>query len=272
MRSLIKNIATGVVFLSMALMHVYFVLLLLAKPALAAQMASPAQQEVDVVEKTVEASDSDINIKMDLKDGITVKGLKGALKQLKHMDANSENGKVEITEDGIKFTKSTEGDNSDTVSISTPHMASTISDILEDVVVPVVLFLCIFGFAAYAVHAKQRTRREYLETIKALAQSGQPIPPELMNSMNAGIGSGKLLAPGKGNYDSNALQGVRYIFYGIGISGMMILLSKGEIAYAIGFFFIVMGAFHIYTSQLEQKQKPIETPATPTATTTTPQL
>ena len=62
---------------------------------------------------------------------------------------------------------------------------ATVGMVLESVLVPIVLFLCAFGFGAYVIYAKHRTRREYLETIKTLVQNGQPVPPELLSGLGS---------------------------------------------------------------------------------------
>jgi predicted membrane protein len=262
MTQMIKNVTAFMGFGFVAFMHLYFVLILLAKPALAEEKA----QKV-VVETTAAVEDSEEE-KMVLKNV--------ASKQFK-FKINDEEGSIRIDKNGIQISKveSGDGENGDDVatvvsSFKNLNKTNEWADILEDVLVPIVLFLSAFGFAGYYVYAKSRTRRDYLDTIKALAQSGQPIPPELLANMNATVGGGKTPSAGQTPYDANTMQGVKYIFWGIGIAGMMTLISNGNIAYAIGFLFIMMGAFHIYTSQMMQKQKATDTTAATTSEIKTP--
>ncbi len=253
MTQVFKNVSLAATFGFVFCMHVFFVLLLMAKPVLAEE----TEQEVTQVESTTTESVDKNAEKTQLKE-----------KEF-NFSINGEKGTIKVGKNGVQISHEESEDGEDgfagvVSNIEKLNKASVWSDVLEDVLVPIVLFLCVFGFAGYAVYSKSRTRREYLETIKAFAQSGQPIPPELLNNMNAAVGGGKILAPGKTQYDANAIRGVKYIFFGIGFAGMMMLISEGHIGYAIGFLFITMGAFHIYTSQAMQKQKTTDTVATPT--------
>lgn len=257
MKQLLKNISATIAFGTVAFMHVYFVLLLLAKPALAENQNTT---KTETVEKKQPTLDED------------------ATKEFQ-FNMNGAKGTVKLNKNGIQITSDEtddksvddEDDDSENIKISkkmisVPVMAAGVMEDLEDIVVPVVLFLSAFGFAAYVVYAKSRTRREYLETVRALAQSGQPIPPELLSNMNATINGGKMWNPAKTTYDANAAQGIKYIFWGVGFAGFMMCLNRGSFAMAIGFLFIVMGAYHIYISQMMQKQKLTETVATPPPT------
>lgn len=259
-----------------AFMHVYFVLLLLAKPALAEEKV----QKV-LVETTAGTGAATVTpTPPDASDAATESADEGKM-VLKNMGSkqfkfklNDEEGTIKIDKNGIQISKvgSDEDEGGEDVatvvsSIKNLNKTNEWADILEDVLVPIVLFLSAFGFAGYFVYAKSRTRRDYLDTIKALAQSGQPIPPELLANMSATVGAVKPSSAGQTVYDANAMQGAKYIFWGIGIAGMMTLISNGNIAYAIGFLFIMMGAFHIYTSHMLQKQK-----ATDTTSATTPEI
>lgn len=264
-----------------AFMHVYFVLLLLAKPALAEEKAQKVLVETTagtgaatVTPTPPDASDAATESAYD--DKMVLKNM--GSKQFK-FKINDEQGSIKIDKNGIQISKveSGESDNGDDVatvvsSFKNLNKTNEWADVLEDVLVPIVLFLSAFGFAGYYVYAKSRTRRDYLDTIKALAQSGQPIPPELLANMNATVGGIKTPSAGQTSYDANTMQGVKYIFWGIGIAGMMTLISNGNIAYAIGFLFIMMGAFHIYSSQMLQKQKATDTTAATQMQIKTPEI
>jgi hypothetical protein len=277
MTQVIKNVSAFMGFGFVAFLHVYFVLLLLAKPALAEEKTQKVVVETtatgasSVSAAAAEPSESvAAESETSEDDGKMVLKNMGS-KQFK-FKINDEEGTIKIDKNGIQISQagSDEKEEEDTAAVVSSYKdlnkTNLWADILEDVLVPIVLFLSAFGFAGYFVYAKSRTRRDYLETIKALAQSGQPIPPELLANMNATMGGTKLNSAGQTHYDANAIQGVKYIFWGIGIAGMMLLFKVG-VAYAIGFLFIVMGAFHIYTSQMIQKQK-----ATDTTAATTPEI
>ncbi len=277
MTQMIKNVTAFMGFGFVAFMHVYFVLLLLTKPALAEDKVqtvavettatgastSSATPTPSTTSDSAAATESKVNDNVVDDNEFTFK-------------INDKKGTVRIDKSGIQISNFKKGNDEDEAGDDVAAVVSSLknlnktnewANILEDVLVPIVLFLSAFGFAGYFVYAKSRTRRDYLETIKALAQSGQPIPPELLANMNATVGGGKTPLAGQTPYDANTMQGVKYIFWGIGIAGMMTLISNGNIAYAIGFLFIMMGAFHIYTSQMMQKQK-----ATDTTAATTPEI
>ncbi len=283
MTQMIKNVTAFMGFGFVAFMHVYFVLLLLAKPALAEEkvqkvvvetMAADAGSVPTPPTPPSPTTDRDSAGEDADDDKMVLKNM--GSKQF-NFKINDEKGMIKIDKNGIQISevKSDEDEDGDDVatvvsSFKNLNKTSEWADVLEDVLVPIVLFLSAFGFAGYYVYAKSRTRRDYLDTIKALAQSGQPIPPELLANMNATVGSSKTPSAGQTPYDANTMQGVKYIFWGIGIAGMMTLISNGNIAYAIGFLFIMMGAFHIYTSQMMQKQKATDTTAATTPETKTP--
>ena len=274
MTQIIKNVTAFMGFGFVAFMHVYFVLLLLAKPALAEEKVQKVVVETTAADASAvpthptppspptdrdsaAATESKVNDNVVDDNEFTFK-------------INDKKGTVRIDKSGIQISNFKKGNDEDEASDDLAAVVSSLgkhgafnkwSMILQNVLVPIVLFLSAFGFAGYFVYAKSRTRRDYLETIKALAQSGQPIPPELLANMNATVGGGKTPLAGQTPYDANTMQGVKYIFWGIGIAGMMTLISNGNIAYAIGFLFIMMGAFHIYTSQMMQKQKATDTTA-----------
>ncbi len=272
MIQIIKNTTTAFAFVTVIFMHIYFVLILLAKPALATEVEvkQPAAKAATTVTETkaVVEGEDEINIKLDLKNGLTVKGLADVVQKLEALDKKKK-GSFKIDENGVQITGMTDdetetGDKDESVTPYPVRMARGLISQLAEIIVPSLFFICVFGFAGYMVYAKNRTRREYLETIRTLAQSGQPIPPDLLTSMNSKSSMGKVLAPDRDKYDANAIQGIKYIFLGIGFCGFMILISEGHVAYAIGFLFIVIGAFHIYTSQLIQKQKTTDVAATTT--------
>ncbi len=274
MTQIIKNVSAFMGFGFVAFMHVYFVLLLLAKPALAEEKTQKVVVETSATKTNSNPPANTLNMNGADEERSTLKTL-GSKKF--NFKINDEKGTIKIDKNGIQISQvdsdesedAETGDDVATVVSSFKNLNKTSqwADILEDVLVPIVLFLSAFGFAGYVVYAKSRTRRDYLETIKALAQSGQPIPPELLSNMNSTVGGAKPPFAGPMTYDANAMQGAKYIFWGIGIAGMMTLISNGNIAFAIGFLFIMMGAFHMYTSHMMQKQKATDTPAA-----TTPEL
>lgn len=268
MTQLIKNMSAFVGFGFVAFMHVYFVLLLMAKPALAEEKTQNVVVETSAsgasVTTTAPADARDTTDKSDAEEPREV--LKNLGSKQFNFKINDEKGTIKIDKNGIQISQTDSDDKEDMPNVMSSfknlNKTNQWVDVLEDVLVPIVLFLSAFGFAGYFVYAKSRTRRDYLETIKALAQSGQPIPQELLNSLNSTMGGGKVLSPNKNQFDTNAIQGVKYIFWGIGFIGCMILLEQVGFIAAVGFVFITMGAFHIYTTQNMQKPKTADTVAT----------
>lgn len=264
MTQLIKNMSAFVGFGFVAFMHVYFVLLLMAKPALAEEKAHNV-----VVETSATGASVTTTAPADADEEREV--LKSLGSKQFNFKINDEKGTIKIDKNGIQISQTDSDDKEDMANVMSSfknlNKTNQWVDVLEDVLVPIVLFLSAFGFAGYFVYAKSRTRRDYLETIKVLAQSGQPIPQELLNSLNSTMSGGKVLAPNKSQFDTNAIQGVKYIFWGIGFIGCMILLEQVGFIAAVGFVFITMGAFHIYTTQNMQKPKTADTVATTTPET-----
>lgn len=269
-------------------MHVYFALLVSAKPALAATEATDkAPVKVGVVKQdgqkqvTVEtavqdedaqvagtatnessnddneesSSEKGISISINAKDGINIKG-EGAEKILAKLKALEDK-----YEDG--------DDDSDRAVVAST--SGSISKTLENVLVPIVLFALAFGFASYVVYAKQKNRKETLDTIRTMAQNNQPIPPELLANLK---GTRDAFVSAKGYGDVNSIQGVKYVFIGIGLGGFLLLLDAGYVAGALGFIFIVIGVFNLVKSRLMEKHLEAEekAAATPPAApvTTTP--
>lgn len=197
-------------------------------------------------------------ISINARDGITVKGSEKLLKRIEQLSEEIE----EAAEKGNGYNYKAE---------------DTWGDVLEDVLVPIVLFGCVFGFAAFTIYSKQRSKKEYLETIRTLAQNNQPIPPELLASMNASSDFGLK----KLNNNPSSIQGVKYLFIGLGVGGFLILTDIGSIGTALGFIFLVVGGYHIVKSQMLQKQaeakgaaatNPPTQPTPPTATATNPEV
>lgn len=276
MKQVINKIMASLSIMMVFCMHVYFVMLLGVKPAMAADtdkkdtvvkvgmigaetkatgdgavVAAPAPAEDD------KQAEKGISIKINDEDGITISGSESLVKQLKNLEKK--------IEDKI--------DNHDVVESANYSIGKT----LENVLVPIMIFLISFGFAGYTVYAKQKTRKEYLETIRTLAQNNQPIPQELLNNLNSSSNDIFNTSKWNKNYaDPHSIQGIKYLFIGLGIAGFMFLLDDYGVPAALGFLFLVIGGFHIVKSQLLQKQmdaKKAETSAAPvTSSTSTTQL
>lgn len=287
MKQILNKLLATVSFMMVFCLHVYFVLLVGTKPALAAQTDQQgsvvkvglmgaesktiAKKEIKETATSEEqagasalANDDDgdettgkgINIKINGEDGITISGSESLVKQLKDLEKTIE-AKVNDRE---------------TLESASYSFGRT----LENILVPVMIVLITFGFAGYVVYSKQKTRKEYLETIRTLAQNNQPIPQELLHNLNSNdFGLEKSGWNGKYS-DASSVQGIKYLFIGLGVAGFMILLDRMGPSTAIGFIFITIGVFHILKSQLIQKQietKKAQTVATVPAptNTTTPQ-
>lgn len=295
MKDLIKKFMAGVSFTLVFCLHIYFALLVGTKPALAAEEATNTSTvkvessggafKIKVADKnnteTVTENadenseesavaagagdeadsgdeDSKFSLNIDGKNGIVING-KGAEKLV---------AKLKKLED--KF-----DDKMSDREVVAGMMGNTLGKTLEIVLVPIMIFLITFGFAGYVVYSRQKTRRDTLDTIRALAQNNQPIPPELLANLqpkNSDV-LGTKWNPAYG--DVNSLQGIKYVFIGIGVVGCMVLLDRGHVGGALGMIFIAVGAYHIVKAQLIQKAKLAHTtaegaaPVVPTVTTTT---
>ena len=199
MTQVIKNVTAFMGFGFVAFMHVYFVLLLMAKPALAEEKVQKVAVETTAVgASSAAATPTEATESVDVNNQETADEERAVFKKMGSKQfkfkMNDEEGTIKIDKNGIQISKMNSDGNEDDEDMATVvssfknlNKTSEWADILEDVLVPIVLFLSAFGFAGYFVYAKSRTRRDYLETIKALAQSGQPIPPELLaNTAGAG--------------------------------------------------------------------------------------
>ncbi len=309
MKELFKKTMATVSFALVVCMHMYFVLLVGTKPALAATEAtdkaagtvqsSPAAVNVQASGNTTADASNNENVKVQVDEtGVAVTT----------GDDSADNDSTGDGEDDDKFSISIHGkdgivvqgrgaekiaaklkkleklnklgedfDDEDSDRAMVLSASDTFSRTLENVLVPIAIFLIAFGFACYVVYSKTKTRKETLDTIRILAQNNQPIPPELLGQMSTGMDQilGKN-AWGK-SYDVNSLQGIKYVFIGLGIAGFLILIDRGWVGTALGFIFIVIGAFHLVKSQLIQKQQELkksEVPAAPVATpnTNTPSI
>lgn len=282
MTSILEKFVAAVSFLLVFTLHVYFALLVGMKPALAAdsetssvgltvvpsdtkvdknkvKKALAAQEKKDEESPSESEDDQGLNIKINATDGISIQGSQKLLEKLKKMEEKIE-AKVESKMDEL------EDSNDDNGNHDLPM--SSMGMTLVSVLVPISLFLCAFGFAAFVVYSKQKTRREYLETIRTLASSGQAIPSELLSHIHSN-GAGSNSPIGNMNYsDPSAIHGFKYLFIGLGVAGFFFLADEASFLVAVGYVFLVIGGFHLLKSHLLQKQVSAQTPATETVSAT----
>lgn len=270
MKQVFEKIMASLSFLLVFCLHVYFALLVGTKPALAADtdgakettiklgvggtdkpalkneiiIKDKAGESAEVAVTTVteeaaatEADDeegdaSGLSIKINGQNGITIKGSEKLVEKLQKLEEKIE-AKIEEREEVIE---------------------SSIGKTLENVLVPIMIFFISFGFAGYVVYSKQRTRKEYLETIRTLAQNNQPIPQELLTNLNASSAMDFNNKIKNMNYgDPSAIHGIKYLFIGVGIAGFMLLMDWSA-PVAFGFMFLIIGGYHMMKSHLLQKQ------------------
>ncbi|MCB9073791.1 MAG: hypothetical protein H6623_09225 [Bdellovibrionaceae bacterium] len=247
MKRLLENTIASLSFIFVFFLHIYFALIMTCKPALAQserttslnnsttteQMKDDEKSQEESAENvTDDDDDEEVQIRVNLKDGVSIKGGKKIIAELKDLERKIDKKNKGYTE----------------IDVSTGAM-------LVNSLVPISFFLTVFGFAAYTIHTRSKTRREYLETIKILAKDGKPIPPELLAGLNQ---QGSFLKNNWNSFDHNnpgSLQGLKYIFVGIGLLGTLVLLDKGYTAAGFSFMFIVWGAYHIVKSQNFQKKE-----------------
>ena len=273
-KTLFLKAVVGFASLLVFCLHVYFVMILGAKPALAEDVSVSVQKAVNEkslgagsskditahkkekdqeetsieVAKATEDEDSEeanlkggLSIKINGEDGVSITGSKKLVDQLEALEKKIES----------KLENSVVYNNPDTAFYKA----------LENVLVPTVAFLLIFGFAGYVVYNKHKTRQQLLETVRTLAQSGQAIPPELLSQLH----NQPQWSLNSVNYTNpNATQGIKYLFIGFGVAGFLWLVDIGFVGSAIGFIFIAMGGYHLVKSHVLQKQidlKKAETPS-----------
>lgn len=260
MKQILEKLVASLSVLIVFCMHVYFVMLLGTKPALAAETEKASTVKVEMIDANGKTKTNDIKIQAadqtdDSADGaattaVTEDDTKGLNIRINKDEGITITGSEKLVEKLKDLEKSIEEkvNERETVIAAGDSFGKT----LENVLVPIMIFLISFGFAGYVVYAKQRTRKEYLETIRTLAQNNQPIPPELLASLNTSSDMG--FNRNKWNNDPNSIQGVKYLFIGLGIAGFMILIDDYSVAAALGYMFAVIGGYHIVKSNLLQKK------------------
>lgn len=263
-KSLLKNFIST----SLFVIQFYFVVLattlfLTANSAQAEDFADQKDEPKDqsgTVDKANESEEeSGINIKVDAQNGLQIRGVDKLVEKLDALDKSDGKNVDEVIEKSIN-------------GMSVVREASAIklwADVLEDVLVPIVLFLSVFGFAAYMVYLRYKSRKENMELIKTLVESGKPIPENVMALLNNETNHSSDISSKMGNLaDPHAIKGMKFIFIGAGVVGFFILEKISFLA-GVGFIFVMMGAYHIFKSKQIQKAQMESALSTTTNTTAT---
>jgi hypothetical protein len=322
MKELKDKIVGYLAFAIVFFLHVYFALLLGTRSAWAQESAAPpapAPAKVEKVEtiksKSVEAvqpapakgdealkapprppkapkppkiTDTEINIKIDPKEGLSIKGMDKMIEKLEALDRHSRGGDdvgddgdqdVNIDHNGINIRKHVRI-HDDEDEEENGHHGRFDPDFLETrersktaiaIIVPAIVFGTLFGLLGLFMFFRYKSRRESLETVRLFIEKGQPIPPELMETLKGG--TGKPQAAEWDGYQSHILKGLKPIFWGLGIALFFILASFDVAEWMFGLIFVLIGGYHITKSYLIQKEKeqnpqPVVDPASSTTTTT----
>lgn len=251
-------------------LHVYFALLLGTKSAFA-QTEAPApakvEQKVEQVEKAkpVQApkpppkppkvEDTEINIKFDAKEGVTVKGIDKMVERLeaidrKHGGDDEDTAEVSADGDSLKIKKRIRHYDDEGEEDHSSRRRNAFAS--RQVIVPLALFFCILAPILAYMYFQYRSRREALETVRMFLEKGQPIPTELMSTLKPGNTSAANEWDG---YQSHLLKGLKPIFWGIGIATFFVFTTFDVTEWFFGVIFIIIGAYHITKSHLIQKDK-----------------
>jgi hypothetical protein len=272
-----KFIAYGT-FTVVFFLHIYFALLLCTQTALAEETAAPVPAPVKVekvqkVEKAAKAPvaskmeltdvtppqppkppkpskmklDDDIKINFDMKNGVTVKGLNKVIEKAEKMDRRRQH------DDDEDATDNDEGDDDDSGSNSRHiYVNNRINDFpgkSAAVAVPIGFFILVI------LYFKHKSRREYMETVRLLVEKGQPIPPDLLNSLNPSGLERMTSSPQWEGYQSHLIKGLKPMFWGIGIFLFFVFEHFDAVPWFFGVAFILIGAYHVVRSHLIQKEK-----------------
>ena len=83
---------------------------------------------------------------------------------------------------------------------------------MEDVLVPIAMFACIAAVCITPVWLRSRDRREMQATLRAAIEKGQPVPPEVIESLTRNV-----KGPPTALRDLRA--GVLWLAVGLGLAG-----------------------------------------------------
>jgi len=257
-------------------MHVYFALLLGSRTAFAAETApAPAKVEKSVApaaspqaaaapDKSV--TDTEINIKVDPKDGVSVKGLDKLVEKLdaldKHHKVDSDATEVDKDDNGaLRINKRfhigrvDEDDSDDDGGSLKIGIGGARGSIAEEVILPIAVVAIVFSPIVAFFFFQYRTRREAMETVRMFLEKGQPIPPDMMEVLKKG-GSVSGGASEWDGYQSHILKGLKPIFWGLGILLFFVMEHFGaKTMYSLGMICILVGVYHVTKSYLIQQEK-----------------
>lgn len=303
MKRVLNSLAAGITFITVFFLHIYFALLVFTKPALAQTTTEPVAAEASagkaekvpappknlVVPKPPKAppkppappeieESTDINVKFDMKNGVEIKGLDKVIEKLERLEKLEKLGKLsgstvnveEVVEDAVQSALDHNEDRREERrerrrerrGYDGPGVA---------ILVPLGFFALIFAVVFLYLNHRQRSRREYLETVRLLVEKGQPIPPDLMQNLNPHKAADSV--EWNNLYQSHLIKGLKPIFWGVGIMMFFVFNSYNVTEWFFGFVCILVGAYYIVRSHLiqkEQKNKAAQQ-STVTDTTNTPQ-
>jgi len=272
MKQFIRKALACTTFTVVFFLHIYFALLLTTRQALA-QEGTPEPAQIEKVDAAKPAPpkppappkinlDEDINIKLDMKDGLTIKGIDKVIEKAKELEKyEDEHGEMGDDEDAHEHVRREK-------HVRIEHQGQD----WEDILVPIGFFAMIMGIVYLVISSKNKARREYLETIRLMVEKGQPIPEDLMKSVTK-----RAHGFDTEQYHSHLIKGLKPIFWGIGVLVFFISTSiSGPLFLAT--IPMVVGAYFVTKSYLIEKEKlknpqgPVDPAKVDTAKTDGPKL
>ena len=131
--------------------------------------------------------------------------------------------------------------------MSDPITISATMDGIEDVVVPVTLFVAIAATYALKYYFNFRHRREVQTTIRAAIERGEPLTPELLDR----------LAPPERPPNADLRRGFIGIGVGLALAGFGALLGASTLRpmAAIGALPLLVGIAYLFLWRLDQPKR-----------------
>jgi hypothetical protein len=266
MKCIIDRILAMGTFLVVFFLHIYFALLLTARPAMAQETTEePAKVEAAQASSAPAAKvpnppkppkidlDKDINIQLDMKNGLTIKGVDKVIEKAKELekweaenesamdadgaDHDHHHGHGERVRKKYNFRIGPDGD------------AGPVA-----LLVPLGFFAMIFGIVFLVISSKNKARREYLETVRLMVEKGQPIPENLMQNLAPKSHGSQHNSQWQG-YESHLIKGLKPIFWGVGIILFFLSTELVDGPWFLGFIPLLVGAYYVTKSHLIQKEK-----------------
>lgn len=267
-QKLSKNLVAYPLFALVFLLQIYFALILMAAPALATENSSAEiEKSLDKTDgakvdtRTVNVKNSekknDVKISLNLsdenKDGKKSPGLHLQLDDGEKIDINDSASlkkfiqlmvkeKVKNTEDigNLEATLSDSGIKMKIADKQPKASAEVFFDAMEDILIPIALFLCIALAISSKSYFNYKSRQNYLEVVKLAVEKGQPIPAEINAPEQT-----KFNRP----WQDDMSRGTKMFFVGL---GMAIFFFYVGAPWAIGIFVSFIGIGSVASAYIKK--------------------